>query len=116
MEAAPEPRSSRDLKSFLGFAIYFHKFVPQYSMLAKPLHAAAEHGRKLWKWTEELSNQFKALKNAIMESKFLFHPDYRYPIVVRPDSCNTGVGGVVLKVLPDGERPLIFLKRYWAGS
>jgi hypothetical protein len=116
VQAAPEPRSSRDLKSFLGFAIYFHKFVPQYSMLTKPLHAAAEHGRKLWKWTEELSNQFNVLKNAILDSKFLFHPDYRYPIVVRPDSCNTGVGGVVLNIVPDGERPLIFLSHAFSGA
>jgi hypothetical protein len=63
-----------------------------------------------------LGDQFNALKNAILDSKFLIYPDYRYPIVVRPDSCNTGVDGVVLNIVPDGERPLIFLSHAIFGA
>ena len=58
---------------------------------------------------------FDVLKAAIMGSKFLFHPDYNYPIVVRSDASDLGIGCVVLNLLPDGERPLIFLSHAFSG-
>ena len=110
------PKNVKALRSFLGMSIYFKKFVENYSILAKPLHAATElKHKKGWIFTEEMKRHFDVLKAAIMGSKFLFHPDYNYPIVVRSDASDLGIGCVVLNLLPDGERPLIFLSHAFSG-
>jgi hypothetical protein len=32
----PTPRNTKDVKSFLGLAGYYRKFIPQFSKIAKP--------------------------------------------------------------------------------
>lgn len=34
----PKPKTLKDLRSFLGFASYYRRFVPHFAQLARPLH------------------------------------------------------------------------------
>jgi hypothetical protein len=48
----PRPTSLGDLRSFLGLATYFRKFIRHFAQLAMPLHRLTRKDA-LWQWTPE---------------------------------------------------------------
>ncbi|KAJ8347404.1 hypothetical protein AAFF_G00207790, partial [Aldrovandia affinis] len=82
--------SAKKIKSFLGMVMYYQRFIPNCSSMAKPLFSltAAEKGKTNARrathfrrlspsdWTQEQSNAFDQLKAALLNSVVLAHPDF----------------------------------------
>ena len=114
----PTPNSLKDLRSFLGFASYYRRFVPGFAQTAKPLHqlvAELSNGGKSGrsrgvavggKWTEECQEAFSRLKGALTSAPVLAYPDYNLPFVLETDASNEGLGAV-LSQEQDGSRKVI---------
>ena len=60
----PAPRSTKEVKQFLGLAGYHHKFVPQFSDLSRPLTRLTRKD-VLFKWTKECQACFELLKETL---------------------------------------------------
>ena len=69
----PAPRNPKEIKQFLGLAGYYHKFVPRFLDLSRPL-TWLTHKDVLFEWTKECQAVFQMLKDALCE-----HPILRYP-------------------------------------
>ena len=67
------PKSAKEIKQFLGLAGYYHKFVPRFLDLLRPLTRLTQKD-VLFKWTKEFQAVFQMLKDALCE-----HPILRYP-------------------------------------
>ena len=97
----PLPGSLTKMRSFLGCANFFMRFVYDYSRLAAPLYETTATGHD---WSQPLTDAhveaFNVLKQACASSVELFTPDYDNPFLVRCDACNIGIGGVLLMLLP----------------
>jgi hypothetical protein len=48
----PTPNNVKDLRSFLGLAGYYRKFVKHFAIIAKPLHNLLKKGA-LFVWTQD---------------------------------------------------------------
>ena len=48
----PTPKNTTDVKSFLGLAGYYRKFIPQFSKMAKSLNDLLKNGNA-WQWEQE---------------------------------------------------------------
>ena len=49
VQSWPQPRSVREVRSFLGLCTYYRRFVPGFANIAKPLHQLSEKNAKfLW--------------------------------------------------------------------
>jgi len=57
------PTKVKDVKSFLGFANFYRRFIKDFSHIAVPLNQLKGKGE--WKWTEEEQNTFEELKQKI---------------------------------------------------
>ena len=57
------PTKVKDVKSFLGFANFYRRFIKDFSHIAVPLNRLKGKGE--WKWTEEEQNAFEELKQKI---------------------------------------------------
>ena len=72
----PVLQSVKDVRSFLGLAGFYRRFVKGFSKIAQPLtdltHLA---DRSLWQWTSEAQKAFEALKKALVSAPVLAHPD-----------------------------------------
>lgn len=107
MEYAP-PRTVKQMQSFLGAALFFKSFVPQYSSLAAPLNEMTKLDAR-WDaqtWTEERLKAFDTFKAALLASFSLFYPDYSLVWVLRTDASMEGVGMALFQVYqptPDAE-------------
>ena len=69
----PSPRSLQELKSFLGLASYYCKFIRGFARIAAPLHQLTrkEHS---WNWTDQCEEAFSTLKLHLISSPVLAYP------------------------------------------
>ncbi|RXN37938.1 Retrovirus-related Pol polyprotein from transposon 412 [Labeo rohita] len=120
--------SQKKIKSFLGMVMYYQKFIPNCSSVAKPLFnlTAAPKGKKVslrgnvnfkklnaGDWKLEHSEAFQKLKSALIESVVLAHPDFSRPFILSTDASLDGLGAVLSQV-PEGEtkaRPIAFASK-----
>jgi transposase InsO family protein len=106
----PVPRSVSALRSFLGLATYFKRFVRGFSTMAAPLHhltsdAARDYPWDAWRPPE--LQAFDAIKQALISPPVLAVPDFRRPFVIMSDASDLGCGAVLLQ----GGRPVAYTSR-----
>ena len=88
----PAPWSPKEDKQFLGLAGYYHKFVPQFSDLSRPLNRLTRKD-VLFEWTKECQACFKLLKEALCMHPILWYPDPDRPYVLFTDAGKYGLAG-----------------------
>ena len=87
------PRHVKDLRSFLGLANYYRKFIVGYSKRAEALTDLLKKHTK-WVWSERCNEAFKNLKNAIASEPILKLPNFELPLEVHTDASDKTFGGV----------------------
>ena len=93
----PTPKTARQVKSFLGLASYYRRFINSFSTLAKPLTELTSCKRK-FKWTEDCENSFQKLKECLISAPILGYPQEEGEFIVDTDASDVAVGGVLSQV------------------
>jgi hypothetical protein len=107
----PTPENVHELKRFLGLAVYYRRFIKDFSSIAAPLHLLLKKDQK-WEWTEEQTCSFDKVKEKLISAPLLVHPDYTKPFYLYTDASNYGLGAVLSqKDDGDHEHPIIYLSR-----
>ena len=78
----PVPKIVTEVRSFLGFTNYYHKFVPKYAPIAKPINQLvsrenASKKKALVDWTNECQVAFKHLKHLCNQTPILAYVNYK---------------------------------------
>ena len=107
---APKPTDSTALRSFMGLASYYARFVPNYATVVEPLRALLRKDTP-YVWSEEAQSCFESLKQHISNATTLalFDPDL--PTIVSTDASAYGIGAVLSQVKDSIERPIAFASR-----
>ena len=112
------PNTVKQLRSFVGFASYYRKYVQGFSMIAAPLHDLVTSVNKEMKekgrlrgafkdsWSPECDGAFKVLKNALCSAPVLGYAQYQRPFIVETDASHLGLGAV-LSQEQEGRRVVI---------
>jgi hypothetical protein len=108
----PRPCTVSELRSFLGMANYFRRFVPHFSTLVAPLTgllAGQSKNAPLTdaQWTSQCGLAFARVKQALTSPDTLVMPDFTKPFVVTTDASDYGLGAVLEQ---DG-RPVAYESR-----
>ena len=112
----PTPQTLRDVRSFVGLASYYRRFVKGFASIARPLHSliSAVHEkhhkdhkkgeRKPLKelWTKECDSAFRTLRNALSEPPVLAYADYSSEFILETDACQEGLGAILSQKDKDG--------------
>ncbi|GBG86045.1 hypothetical protein CBR_g40946 [Chara braunii] len=106
----PQPANVRELRSFLGLASYYRKFVPKFSITARPLSRLTSKNVS-YTWDEECTTAFAALKEALVSHLVLRIADPKLIFVVTTDASMYGIGAVLQQDDGDGLRPLEFYSK-----
>ena len=61
MTAAPKPKNTAEVRSFLGSAMFSSKFIPDFAMITQPL-LELTHENVKWKWNSEEHKAFDEVK------------------------------------------------------
>ena len=107
----PVPHDVRTLRSFLGLASYYRRFVPNFSVVARPLHALTKK-EVPFDWTESCRKSFERLKELLTTSPILVLPDFNKDFMLETDASGQGLGAVLAQKQEDGlVRPIAFASR-----
>lgn len=102
----PTSRSVKDIRSFLGLAGYYHKFVKNFGIMSRPLTSLLKKGQ-LFVWTEDHDQAFQALKTALVSAPVLALPDFAKTFEIETDACDSGIGAV----LHQAGHPIAFVSK-----
>jgi hypothetical protein len=90
------PKLVTQICSFLGLAGYYHRFIPNFSKIAKPMTQLLEKDAK-FKWSPQCEEAFLTLKKLLTTVPVLTQPDIEKPFDVYCDASGTGIGGVLMQ-------------------
>ncbi|GJT69703.1 putative reverse transcriptase domain-containing protein [Tanacetum coccineum] len=90
------PESSTEIRSFLGLAGYYRRFIENFSKIAKPLTLLTQKN-KTYVWGNEQDEAFRILKEKLCNAPVLALPDGPDDFVVYCDASKQGFGSVLMQ-------------------
>ena len=105
------PQNVKDIRSSLGFANYYWRFVWNFAEIADPLTSLTRKDA-VWQWGPFQLRAFQQLKNRLCATSILQFPDPKLPYTVVTDASGTTAGGVLIQDQGDGLQPLASLSRW----
>lgn len=104
------PKNQTEVRSFVGLASYYRRFVKGFAEIARPLHQLTEKGRR-FKWTEECQSAFEQLKLSLMSAPVLAYPDPRKTFILDTDASDAGIGAVLSQEEAGQEHVIAYASR-----
>ncbi|KAA3484115.1 DNA/RNA polymerases superfamily protein [Gossypium australe] len=90
------PRSVAEIRSFLGLAGYYRRFVEGFSLIAAPMTRLLRK-EVPFVWTEKQQESFDKLKKILTEAPVLIQPEAGKEYTVYCDASHTGLGCVLMQ-------------------
>ncbi len=107
----PQPLDLKSLRSFLGLATYYRRFIPQFSVVASPLHALTRKNAS-FVWDPVCEKAFCHLKTLLTTAPVLAFPNFTRDFLLETDASGLGLGAVLAQKQEDGTtRPVAFASR-----
>jgi len=108
----PTPTNATELRSFIGLATYFRKFIQSFSLLTHPLHGLLRTKEPVpeWVWTQECQKSFDAIKQGLITAPVLACPDFSEGAAEFEVICDASLVAVGA-ILVQGGRPIAYESR-----
>ena len=90
------PRSVTEVRSFLGLAGYYRRFVKGFSVIASPLTKLLRKG-VMFEWSDKCQNSFEQLKEMLVEAPVLTQPTSGKDYTLYSDASGIGLGRVLMQ-------------------
>ena len=73
----PQPKTKKDMRTFLGMTGYYRRFVQRYATIAEPLTEMTKKNRpNLVEWTTTAELAFQQLKSMLTSAPLMKNPDF----------------------------------------
>ncbi|XP_075486211.1 uncharacterized protein LOC142525806 [Primulina tabacum] len=90
----PPPSSIKGVRSFLGHAGFYRRFIKDFSKIAKPLSSLLMKDAE-FNFDSTCLHAFEILKESLVTAPVLTVPDWELPFEVMCDASDTAVGAVL---------------------
>jgi hypothetical protein len=90
------PTTVHQVRSFLGPAGYYCRFIPDFSKLVKPITSLLKNDIK-FNWSSKCNEAFEQLKTLLTTAPVLAQPDITKPFDVYCDASGSGLGCVLMQ-------------------
>ena len=91
------PESVSEIRSFLGLAGYYRRFVPDFSKIARPMTELLKKGVK-FVWDDKCEQAFQTLRKLLTSAPVLSQPDITQHFDVYCDASGMGLGYILIIV------------------
>jgi hypothetical protein len=119
ISSIPMPSNLKLMQRFLGAALFFQRFLPNYSEITAPFHdmTTTKFNWNPLTWTIDYNALFLQFKKQLMTSVALHFPNYSLSWILRTDSSSIACAAVLLQVTATGDhQPLAFLSKKFSDS
>ena len=107
IESWPALTNVEELRSFLGLASYYRRFIAGHARITVPLSRLLKKDVP-FTWGADEQRAFETLKRALVTAPVLRSPDPDLPYVVTTDASDYAVGAVLSQDDGAGDRPVAF--------
>jgi len=103
----PEPKTIKEVHSFVGLASYFRKFIEKFAIIAKPLYLLLRKG-VTFNFGEAERSAFQTLKLRLTEAPTLTIYNPKRYTELHCDASAHGFGAILLQQLPNKKMHPVF--------
>ena len=100
------PRNLDQLRTFLGLAGYYRKFIPDFATIATPLTELTQKSAK-FVWLDKHQQAFLSLKSYLCSAPILAYPQFTKPFIVQTDASDVGLGAILAQIDEEGKERVI---------
>ena len=109
IEKLPPPSSVKGIRSFLGHAGFYRRFIKDFSQIAKPLSNLLVQGIP-FEFDSQCLHAFSVLKDKLISAPIVVAPDWSFPFELMCDASDYAIGAVLGQ-----KREKIFQVIYYAS-
>ena len=109
IEKLPPPSSVKGIRSFLGHAGFYRRFIKDFSQIAKPLSNLLVQGIP-FEFDSQCLHAFSVLKDKLISVPIVVAPDWSFPFELMCDASDYAIGAVLGQ-----KREKIFQVIYYAS-
>ncbi|XP_071905702.1 uncharacterized protein [Coffea arabica] len=91
-----QPETPTEIRSFLGLAGYYRRFIQDFSKIAGPMTELTKKGNRFI-WTPKCESSFQELKKRLTSAPVLVLPDGEKGYAVYSDASGEGLGCVLMQ-------------------
>ena len=102
----PVPVTRGDVRSFLGIAGYYRRFILDFARRAEPFSALLRADTP-FVWDAACEEAFNDIKAALQHPPVLCHPDYTKPFVIDTDASGFGLGATLSQLSTVGAERVV---------
>ena len=96
MKEWDQPHNVTEVRSFLGLAGYYRRFIENFSKIARPMTNLLKKTKE-FEWTSECEQSFQGLKQKLTTTPVLALPNISKDFVVYYDASRQGLGYVLMQ-------------------
>ena len=100
------PQNATEVRSFLGLAGYYRRYVRNFAAIARPLHALTRKDA-VFHWSPDCQDAFDRLKTLLTTSPITAFPNFSLPFWLYTDASTAGLGAILAQVR-EGKERIIF--------
>jgi hypothetical protein len=90
------PRSILALRSFLGLASYYRKFIKNFVKITTLLTNLLKKSSGIYEWEEACNEAFETLKGILVKTHVLKLPNFDKDFEIHSNACNFVIIGVLV--------------------
>ena len=90
------------VRSFLGMAGWYRKFIPRFADIARPLFNLTKKDAK-WEWTPECQSAFEQIRDSLTAAPVLAVADPNKPYILHTDASDHAMGAILMQDDENGE-------------
>ncbi len=91
------PKSVPALRSFLGLASYYRKFIKNFAKVGAPLTNLLKKSAVSYDWDEACDEAFETLKGILVKAPVLKLPNFDKDFEIHSDASDFAIGGVLVQ-------------------
>jgi hypothetical protein len=91
IEQLPPPMNVKGIRSFLGHASFYHRFIKDFSFIVRPLTCLLAKDVP-FEFDDACLRYFKILKKALISAPIIQPPDWSLPFEIMCDASDYAVG------------------------
>ena len=111
----PRPSDVSHLKSFLGLANYYRKFIAGFAQTATPLYHLTKKNVEYY-WNQFCEAAYHRLKKQLLEAPCLYSPDPSKPFILQTDASGEGIAAVLTQKIDGEEHPVGYVSRQYVAA
>lgn len=110
IENYPLPKTTKEIKQFLGLLGYYRKFIPDFARVTKPMTKCLKKSNKIILDTEYI-NCFEKCKTLLTNDPILQYPDFTKEFILTTDASNVAIGAVLSQGSIGSDKPICYASR-----